>query len=169
MPHFLDDTLTLKIGHRTSVDGRRYMAITKHLVNNMESVPRIKGRGYDMFLPFFSVSAKQLAVEQGQEITFILEEGVADEISKNTDLIFELEMGPGGNVCFANSPELRDDFKIGFSPLDILNYSYGVLHSPAYMEKHKEPSQTDFLYLPYPTDAVTFWKMVRSGRETRKA
>ena len=43
-----------------------------------------------------------------------------------------------------------------FTPLDLLDYIYAVLHSPIYREKYKEFLKIDFPRLPYPTDAKTF-------------
>ena len=53
-------------------------------------------------------------------------------------------------------------------PLDILDYIYGVLHSPNYREKYKEFLKTDFPRVPYPTDKDKFWKFVKLGQELRE-
>jgi predicted helicase len=55
-----------------------------------------------------------------------------------------------------------------FSPLDILDYIYAVLHSPTYREKYKEFLKIDFPRVPYPIDAKTFWKLVEHGGELRE-
>jgi len=168
MRHFLKDgTVVLKIGHRISADNRTYMTIAKCMDNSPEEGHHIKSKDYNMFLGHFSVSGERLVHDQDQEITFILDDRVVGQISKNTGLTFELEIGAGGKVCFANSPELRDDFKIVFSPWDVLDYSYGTLHSLANRTNYETP-QTDFLHLPYPKETTTFWKMVESGRKIRK-
>jgi very-short-patch-repair endonuclease len=55
-----------------------------------------------------------------------------------------------------------------FTPIDILDYIYAVLHSPAYREKYKEFLKIDFPRVPYPKDSEIFWKLVKIGKEIRK-
>ncbi len=54
-----------------------------------------------------------------------------------------------------------------FTPLDILDYIYAVLHSPAYREKYKEFLKIDFPRVPYPKDKDTFWALVKLGSVLR--
>ncbi len=54
-----------------------------------------------------------------------------------------------------------------FTPEEILDYIYAVLHSPKYREKYKEFLKIDFPRVPYPRDLKTFWKLVDLGRELR--
>lgn len=55
-----------------------------------------------------------------------------------------------------------------FSPIDILDYIYAVLHSLKYREKYKEFLKIDFPRVPYPKDKITFWKLVKLGGEIRQ-
>ncbi len=55
-----------------------------------------------------------------------------------------------------------------FHPLDILDYIYAVLYSPAYRETYKEFLKIDFPRVPYPTDKDTFFKLVKLGGELRQ-
>ncbi|MBV6442900.1 MAG: hypothetical protein EPGJADBJ_04626 [Saprospiraceae bacterium] len=55
-----------------------------------------------------------------------------------------------------------------FTPLDLLDYIYAVLHSPAYRERYKEFLKIDFPRVPYPTDAAEFRRLVRLGSELRR-
>lgn len=55
-----------------------------------------------------------------------------------------------------------------FAPIDILDYIYAVLHSPAYREKYKEFLKIDFPRVPYPEDADVFWKLVELGGQIRQ-
>jgi predicted helicase len=54
-----------------------------------------------------------------------------------------------------------------FTPLDLLDYVYATLHSPAYREKYKEFLKIDFPRVPYPTSQNQFWKLVKLGGELR--
>lgn len=55
-----------------------------------------------------------------------------------------------------------------FTPLDILDYMYAVLHSPTYREKYKEFLKIDFPRVPYPKNKETFWQLVQLGGEIRQ-
>ena len=55
-----------------------------------------------------------------------------------------------------------------FAPIDLLDYIYAVLHSPAYREKYQEFLKIDFPRVPYPKDKNTFWLLVKLGGELRQ-
>ena len=55
-----------------------------------------------------------------------------------------------------------------FTPIDLLDYIYAVLHSPTYREKYKEFLKIDFPRVPYPADQETFWKLVEIGGKLRE-
>jgi hypothetical protein len=55
-----------------------------------------------------------------------------------------------------------------FTPIDLLDYIYAVLHSPTYREKYKEFLKIDFPRVPYPTDKEQFWKLVDIGSQIRQ-
>ena len=55
-----------------------------------------------------------------------------------------------------------------FTPLDLLDYIYAVLHSPTYRDTYKEFLKIDFPRAPYPSNADTFWKLVALGGELRQ-
>jgi very-short-patch-repair endonuclease len=57
---------------------------------------------------------------------------------------------------------------VGFSPIDILDYIYAVLHSPTYREKYKEFLKIDFPKIPYPKDLSTFRKLTNLGSQIRE-
>ncbi|WP_207536294.1 type ISP restriction/modification enzyme [Desertivirga arenae] len=80
----------------------------------------------------------------------------SDIISKFTERIsvtFSAEKGNSSNAI---------------SPLDLLDYIYATLHSPAYREKYKEFLKIDFPRVPYPKDRESFWQLVRLGGEIRQ-
>jgi predicted helicase len=69
-------------------------------------------------------------------------------------------------VADHEEPSQKD--KSQFSPLDVLDYIYAVLHSPSYRETYKEFLKIDFPRIPYPTNAETFWQLVALGGEVRR-
>ena len=102
---------------------------------------------------------------------------IVTDISKRLALRFtsekeSLNQENASPVCYANSEEVSDDFKIdlppqSFAPIDLFDYLYAVLNSPAYQEKLKALLIKDFPVIPYPKNQITFWKLVRLGKELR--
>ena len=78
---------------------------------------------------------------------------IINDISSNISLRFVAE----------KSNEQSD-----FSPIDLLDYIYAVLHSPSYRETYKEFLKIDFPRVPYPKDATQFWQLVALGGELRQ-
>lgn len=62
----------------------------------------------------------------------------------------------------------KEDTENTFSPIDIFDYNYAVLHSPTYREKYKEFLKIDFPRIPYPKDKKIFWQLVKHGSELRQ-
>jgi predicted helicase len=60
-----------------------------------------------------------------------------------------------------------DDDK-SFAPINILDYIYAVLHSPAYRTKYKELLKIDFPRIPYPESAEQFCRLAAIGSLLRK-
>lgn len=54
-----------------------------------------------------------------------------------------------------------------FSPLNLLDYIYAVLHSPKYRETYKEFLKIDFPRVPYPK-RENFWQLADLGSQIRK-
>jgi predicted helicase len=54
-----------------------------------------------------------------------------------------------------------------FTPLDLLDYIYAVLHCPSYREKYKELLKIDFPRVPYPNDAESFFALAEKGARLR--
>jgi predicted helicase len=68
-------------------------------------------------------------------------------------------------LIFTNEEEKTSNT---FAPIDLLDYIYGVLHSPSYREKYKEFLKTDFPRVPAPQDRDKFWKLAKLGDELRQ-
>jgi len=95
-------------------------------------------------------------------------------INKQLVKTFGLKIG----LEFTNEKEKNS---LTFAPIDILDYIYAVLHSPAYREKYKEFLKIDFPRVPYPAQASAqpspkereqsqerFWKLVDLGSQIRQ-
>lgn len=55
-----------------------------------------------------------------------------------------------------------------FTPIDLLDYIYAVLHSPTYRKTYQEFLKIDFPRIPYPQDAAQFWQLVGLGGQLRQ-
>lgn len=73
----------------------------------------------------------------------------------------------GTQSCNTGTSTLLSDLTKTFTPIDILDYIYAVLHSPSYREKYKEFLKIDFPRVPYPT-IDTFWQLVELGSQLRQ-
>ncbi|MDR0569371.1 MAG: DNA methyltransferase, partial [Spirochaetaceae bacterium] len=56
-----------------------------------------------------------------------------------------------------------------FAPLDLLDYIYAVLYSPAYRKKYAEFLKIDFPRVPYPAGAEQFRDLADFGGALRRA
>ena len=54
-----------------------------------------------------------------------------------------------------------------FAPVDILDYIYAVIHSPAYRNKFREFLKIDFPRVPFPRDKKHFRQLAKLGAELR--
>lgn len=126
-------------------------------------------KGYTAPLYTYVEYKGQKTIEDIEVRTPNLNSEIVNQIAKKLNLTFTNEKETTeGEVCFANSEEVRPEFRLTFAPIDILDYIYAVLHSPAYREKYKEFLKIDFPRVPYPKDANTFWQLVKLGGELRQ-
>lgn len=89
-----------------------------------------------------------------------LDTAIINKISKKINQNFILD----GQLKSNNKSEKLG----GFSPLDILDYVYGVLHSPSYRDKYKEYLKIDFPRVQYPKNKNEFYRLVEIGKELRE-
>lgn len=110
--------------------------------------------GVNLFpLYLYSENNGQQSIEKQAERTPNLNEKIVAEIEKSLGLKFDSE---------------KENNEKTFSPIDILDYIYAVLHSPTYREKYKEFLKIDFPRVPYPKDKTTFWALVKLGKQIRE-
>ena len=82
-----------------------------------------------------------------------LDLGIVEQIANKLNLTFTFE---------------KEENNKTFAPIDILDYSYGVLHSLKYREKYSEFLKIDFPRIAYPKSKNIFWKIVKLGGEIRQ-
>lgn len=101
------------------------------------------------------------------------QQSIEDTAGRKPNLNMEIvdKIATAINHVFLEDENLVCDLAAGvdgsFSPLDVLDYIYAVLHSPSYREKYKEFLKIDFPRVPYPKDAATFWQLVELGTQIR--
>lgn len=78
----------------------------------------------------------------------------------------ELKMKLDWNADIEKS--YRQEASSTFSPVDLLDYIYAVLHSPNYREKYKEFLKIDFPRIPFDVTQEQFWQLVKIGGELRQ-
>jgi len=111
------------------------------------------GAGSTFPLNIYPEITVQQSTEQTPERTPNLNTEIVNQIAEKLGLTF--------------TPE-KEQTAGTFAPIDILDYIYAVLHSPAYREKYKEFLKIDFPRVPYPDNTETFWKLVKLGGELRQ-
>ena len=87
---------------------------------------------------------------------------VAHKPNLNADIIQQIAAKLGMKF----TPEKTEDTGT-FAPLDILDYIYAALHSPAYRKKFREFLKIDFPRVPYPRDKKQFRALAKLGAELR--
>ena len=95
------------------------------------------------------------------------QQNLGDRSSRKPNLSMGLvkEIAANLKMKFAHGEEQkRND---AFSPEDLLDYIYAVLHSPGYRETYREFLKTDFPRAPFPADKEQFLALVKLGAELR--
>ncbi|MBA0882730.1 type ISP restriction/modification enzyme [Flavobacterium undicola] len=168
MKHMLKENLSLLLP-RQAITGLFGFFICKGLNDiNYTGTAGQFGAGLTFPLYLYPETNNQQNLLETTERTPNLNAEIVKQIADGLGLSFTNEKETDSNVCFANSNEVRTEFKQSFTPIDLLDYIYAVLHSPTYREKYKEFLKIDFPRVPYPTDAQTFWQLVKLGGELRQ-
>ena len=94
--------------------------------------------------------------QETSEIIFINKDMVK-HFANHLGLLF-LKEKEAGNVCFANSEEVRPEYRQSFRLMDFLDYIYAFMHSLVYKETQK---------IIISSESVVFWKLVKIGLSLR--
>lgn len=139
----------------------QHVFVSKYLADMCTVSLQTKETGYVFPLYLYPETSEQQTIHKEQqnrvpnleeEIIERIAEGINHAFLPDESLVCDLEAGLDGT----------------FSPLDIFDYIYAVLHSPDYRERYKEFLKIDFPRVPYPQDAEQFWKLVELGGQIRK-
>ncbi|MGA6135182.1 hypothetical protein ACPER7_02630 [Acinetobacter dispersus] len=92
---------------------------------------------------------------------------LVSQIEKSLGLNYISENEPH-RVCFASqNTELQDAYKQVFSAVDLLDYLYASLISDQQSAEKIQLQNPALAPIPYPTDNLTFWRLVATGRKYR--
>ncbi|MFA7327188.1 MAG: type ISP restriction/modification enzyme [Candidatus Kapaibacterium sp.] len=164
MKHFYKNNLAVIIGRQGQVIGGNEWNIVTITNTFVDTNIFYRGRGTVFPLYLYPEAGEQATLDQSgsepQGRTPNLDMKLVVEIAKGLGLEFR-DVAGDDVVGSAN----RD---VSFAPLDILDYIYAVLHSPAYREKYKEFLKIDFPRVPYPKDKKKFWQLVNFGSQIRQ-
>ncbi len=153
MRHVLNDNLCLLVP-RQAITNQYGIFVSKGLTDiNYTGTAGQFGAGLTFPLYQYPEETAQLQIGQTTERRPNLNPEIVNQIATGLGLRFKSEKEAGTGT---------------FAPIDILDYIYAVLHSPAYREKYKEFLKIDFPRVPYPKDPATFWKLVHLGSQIRQ-
>jgi len=152
MKHLLNDkNIGLVVGRQSTDNYWCNIQISKYMIDNRYHFS-YKGTASEFPLYIYSENSIQTSFDRLHERTPNLNKEITAQIAT------------GLNLTFTNEKEKTEGT---FAPIDLLDYIYAVLHSPAYREKYKEFLKIDFPRVPYPTNAETFWQLVKLGGQLR--
>ena len=104
------------------------------------------------------------------ESDLVIDKKFINQISEKLKLAFIRDEGKGmsGEVCFANSPEVRPEFRLTFTTKDILDYVYAVIYSNEQKRDLEKYLKMDFDGIPITTDTDIFWNLAALGKRLIK-
>lgn len=169
MNHFLlGQNIGLILPRQLNSEFKHSFITDKITDGNITSSARLFGSGYIFPLYLYPESSYQLEIGDSPSRKPNLNMDIVQEIANGLGIEFVPEKAEEGNVCLAESKDVRPEYKQNFAPIDLLDYIYAVLHSPSYRKKYKEFLKIDFPRVPYPKDTEIFWKLVFLGGELRQ-
>jgi predicted helicase len=141
--------LGLIVPRQTTQDWRHVFISNKIIDGNFTSSARLLGAG--QLFPLYTNGGKAAAKIFNDPVPN-LDPKIIEKIAKAIGLEFEAEK--------SNNTDK-------FAPIDLLDYIYAMLHSPAYREKYKEFLKINFPRVPYPESAEQFRWLAAIGSELR--
>jgi predicted helicase len=143
--------LGLVIPRQTTQEWKHVFISDKIIDGNFTSSARLFGAG-ELFPLYLYPETNKLFNDEKRKPNLNIE--IVKEISQQTGLSFV--------------EEKEDSNETSFAPIDLLDYIYAVLHSPAYRERYREFLKIDFPRVPYPMDAAQFHTLTALGAKLRR-
>jgi len=151
--HLLKDNLAISSCRQQSTFDFQHILVSNCITERCTVSLQTKETGYVFPLYIYSTLTDQTSLVTAKERIPNFKMEIVDIISIRIGKQFSWE---------------KQESTDAFSPIDILDYIYAVLHSPTYRSKYKEFLKIDFPRIPYPKDADTFWKLVKLGSVLRQ-
>lgn len=114
---------------------------------------------------YFSEQKNRILTKPPKPPTFDKE--IIHVFSKKLELKFYSKPPREGEVCFAQSSELQNEFKSFFTAQDLWDYILAEAHDQLINERLQPFSEAAFQLFPYPIHDDDFWQRVRWGRQLR--
>lgn len=166
MKHLLFENLGIVFSRQATAENWTSIQISRNMIDNRYHFS-YKGIPQQAPLYQYPETTGQQSTETQAGRVPNLDPKILAKIEESLGLDFVPE-AEDGNVCLANSGEVRSDFRSTFAPIHLLDYIYAVLHSPTYRETYKEFLKIDFPRVPYPKDREQFWQLVKLGSDLRQ-
>ncbi len=152
MKHFRKDNWGLVVSKKSRQLSLGYIYVTKS-ITDLHILDSAADSTYTFPLYLYLENNNQQSIEVQKERIPNLNMEIVQRIADTLEMAF--------------TPEKEDEINT-FSPIDILDYIYAVLHSASYREKYKEFLKIEFPRVPYPTGSKTFFDLVELGRQIRE-
>ena len=152
MKHLLNENIGL-IVKRGWNESKSAPAFISKYISDRRFWSRPGMQGAESIFPLYLYSDNKSDFLSSESRIPNLNPEIVNQISKNIDLVF------------TNEKEIN---KNTFSPIDIIDYIYAILHSSKYRKKYDEFLKIDFPRVPYPNDKKTFFQLVKLGEKLRQ-
>lgn len=153
MQHFLaGDNVGLVVPRQAITDNWSHIQVTKYITDNRI---HYSNKGIPICCPLYLYNTDGQTTTDGNNRIPNLKPEIVKAIADKIGLQFEAEKTtPSAGTHFA--------------PIDLLDYIYGVLHTPSYRERYKEFLKVDFPRIPYPETAAHFRTIAEVGGRLRR-
>ena len=161
MKHFLrGNNIGLDLCRQLVSENYSHVFVTDKIVDDSFVSNKSRERGYVFPLYLYPDNTKQLTTEAQPEKVANLNLEIVNKIADKLNYLYVED----DNIAV----DLSSEYAGTLYPIDILDYIYAVLHSPAYREKYKEFLKIDFPRVPYPTNRHSFDQLVELGGQLRQ-
>jgi predicted helicase len=149
MRHFLKgDNVGLVISRQAITNNWSHIQVSNAIIDNRI---HYSNKGIPLLIPLYLHHECDKHFTDKRKAN--LNETIINKLSELTGLRFTEEIKETENT---------------FAPIDVLDYIYAALHSPAYREKYREFLKIDFPRVPYPRDAAQFRALAALGAKLRR-